>query len=218
MFQNQPACLNHPAAEPYNDGSIGNAQGTNVINEGMEKENGQEKEGKEDNGPDVTFKLDELGPSVAQDAQEQSSKRGEVALSSNETKRGEDPPIVAQDAREPASKRDEDAPTIAHDAREPASKRGEDVPTAECTAVKLLGNDTIKEESIELSKSNAFDVMILEKSSELDRALCKIEGLTEIDRDTALSKLPDHPGQMMVFFSLSPDRRLVWVKRFLKHH
>ncbi|GLT87800.1 hypothetical protein SLE2022_058610 [Rubroshorea leprosula] len=76
---------NHPAAEPSKDGSIGsNAQGTNGINGGMEKEDGQEKEGNEDDGLGANFELDDLDPSVAQDAQEQSSKRGEVALSSKE--------------------------------------------------------------------------------------------------------------------------------------
>ncbi|GKV40195.1 hypothetical protein SLEP1_g47863 [Rubroshorea leprosula] len=66
---------NHPAAEPSKDGTIGkNAQGANGINEGMEKENCQEKEGNEDNGLGVRFELDDLDPSVAQDAEEQSVK------------------------------------------------------------------------------------------------------------------------------------------------
>ncbi|MFQ6653310.1 hypothetical protein Gotur_024771 [Gossypium turneri] len=44
------------------------------------------------------------------------------------------------------------------------------------------------------------------------------EGLTVDERYRALSKIPDHPTQMLVFFSLPSDVRLEWVRRFLADH
>ncbi|MFQ6652194.1 hypothetical protein Gotur_024176, partial [Gossypium turneri] len=37
------------------------------------------------------------------------------------------------------------------------------------------------------------------------------EGLTEDERYFALSKIPDHPTQMLIFFSLPSSVRLEWV-------
>ncbi|PPD91801.1 hypothetical protein GOBAR_DD11267 [Gossypium barbadense] len=57
-----------------------------------------------------------------------------------------------------------------------------------------------------------------EKASNLYSALWSIEGLTDDQRYDALSKIPDHPTQMIVFFSLPSVTRLEWVRRFLSHH
>nr|KJB11819.1 hypothetical protein B456_002G2175002 [Gossypium raimondii] len=57
-----------------------------------------------------------------------------------------------------------------------------------------------------------------EKASNLYSALWSIEGLTDNQQYDALSKIPDHPTQMIVFFSLPSVGRLEWVRRFLSHH
>ncbi|KAK5835763.1 hypothetical protein PVK06_011469 [Gossypium arboreum] len=45
-----------------------------------------------------------------------------------------------------------------------------------------------------------------------------MEGLTEDERYRALSKIPDHPTEMLIFFSLPSAVRLEWVRRFLADH
>ncbi|GKV40994.1 hypothetical protein SLEP1_g48577 [Rubroshorea leprosula] len=183
-----------------------NVQGVNAVIEDKKKDDGQEKEQNEDDGLDHnenkgenSVSLDDSHPSIAQYTRGSASKRNEVALSSKEKKREEDAVIVAQ---------------------EPDSKKAEGESTAECivNAARLLGNDLIKEVNKELIKGIGSDVMLLEKSSRLDSALSKIEGLTEDERNIALRKLPDHPIQMLIFFNLSPDRRLAWVRGFLMDH
>ncbi|MFQ6653313.1 hypothetical protein Gotur_024771 [Gossypium turneri] len=66
-------------------------------------------------------------------------------------------------------------------------------------------------------KSEEFQI-IQEKPTNLYPTLCEIEGLTVDERYRALSKIPDHPTQMLVFFSLPSDVRLEWVRRFLADH
>ncbi|PPD86973.1 hypothetical protein GOBAR_DD16084 [Gossypium barbadense] len=80
----------------------------------------------------------------------------------------------------------------------------------------------------QISRSIASDVVvhqrseeyqsIQEKASHLYPTLCEIKGLTVDERFRALSKIPDHPTQMHVFFSLPFDVRLKWVRRFLADH
>ncbi|MFQ6653317.1 hypothetical protein Gotur_024771 [Gossypium turneri] len=80
----------------------------------------------------------------------------------------------------------------------------------------------------QISRSIASDVVVQQKSEEfqiiqekptnLYPTLCEIEGLTVDERYRALSKIPDHPTQMLVFFSLPSDVRLEWVRRFLADH
>ncbi|XP_012464561.1 uncharacterized protein LOC105783564 [Gossypium raimondii] len=60
--------------------------------------------------------------------------------------------------------------------------------------------------------------IIQEKAINLYPTLCEIEGLTVDERYRALSKIPDHPTQMLIFFSLPSDVRLEWVRRFLADH
>ncbi|MFQ6624382.1 hypothetical protein Gotur_003764 [Gossypium turneri] len=56
-------------------------------------------------------------------------------------------------------------------------------------------------------KSEEFQI-IKEKAINLYPTLCEIEGLTVDERYRALSKIPDHPTQMPIFFSLPSDVRL----------
>ncbi|XP_040959995.1 uncharacterized protein At2g29880-like [Gossypium hirsutum] len=74
----------------------------------------------------------------------------------------------------------------------------------------------------QISRSIASDVVvhqgIQQKAANLYPTLCEIECLTMDERFQALSKIPDHPTQMVVFFSLPSDVRLEWVRRFLADH
>ncbi|PPD86317.1 hypothetical protein GOBAR_DD16745 [Gossypium barbadense] len=92
---------------------------------------------------------------------------------------------------------------------------------------------TLLEEKIQavgdqISRSIASEVVVQQKSEEhqkmeekasnLYSALWSIEGLTDDQRYDALSKILDHPTQMIIFFSLPSVARLEWVRRFLSHH
>ncbi|MFQ6666179.1 hypothetical protein Gotur_032636 [Gossypium turneri] len=66
-------------------------------------------------------------------------------------------------------------------------------------------------------KSEEFQI-IQEKATNLYSTLCEIEGLTVDEQYRALSKISDHPTQMLIFFSLPSDVRLEWVRRFLADH
>ncbi|OMO88831.1 hypothetical protein CCACVL1_08179 [Corchorus capsularis] len=99
-------------------------------------------------------------------------------------------------------------------------KSGEFEPiSADCiiSAAKLMG-DGIREARKDLGRSIGSEMVIQEKVQELDIILGEIDGLTEEERDIALSKIPDHPAQMLVFGSLPPHRKLAWVRRFLNSH
>ncbi|PPD70662.1 hypothetical protein GOBAR_DD32456 [Gossypium barbadense] len=94
-------------------------------------------------------------------------------------------------------------------------------------AATLLG-EKIQAVGDQISMSIASEVVVQqkpeeyqkmeEKTSNLYSALWSIEGLTDDQRYDALSKIPDHPTQMIVFFSLPSVVRLEWVRRFLFHH
>ncbi|PPD98891.1 hypothetical protein GOBAR_DD04105 [Gossypium barbadense] len=92
-------------------------------------------------------------------------------------------------------------------------------------AATLLG-EKIQAVGDRISMSIASEVVVQQKSEEkmeekasnLYSALWSIEGLTDDQRYDALSKIPDHPTQMIVFFSLPSVARLEWVRRFLSHH
>ncbi|MFQ6654438.1 hypothetical protein Gotur_025420 [Gossypium turneri] len=70
----------------------------------------------------------------------------------------------------------------------------------------------------QISRSIASDVVVQQKSEEfqiiqekatnLYSTLWEIEGLTDDEQYRALSKIPDHPTQMLVFFSLPSAARL----------
>ncbi|MFQ6665668.1 hypothetical protein Gotur_032319 [Gossypium turneri] len=80
----------------------------------------------------------------------------------------------------------------------------------------------------QISRNIASDVVVQQRSEEFQTiqekatnlypTLCEIEGLTVDERFRALSKIPDHPTQILVFFSLPSDVRLEWVRRFLVDH
>ena len=78
----------------------------------------------------------------------------------------------------------------------------------------LLGNK-ISEVGKELSKSIGSEMVIQQKFQELYGTLSEIDGLTKEEMGLALSKIPDEPNQMIVFFSLPSNLRLEWVRRFL---
>ncbi|MFQ6652193.1 hypothetical protein Gotur_024176 [Gossypium turneri] len=63
-----------------------------------------------------------------------------------------------------------------------------------------------------------LEMTIQERALKLYPTLCEVEGLTEDERYFALSKIPDHPTQMLIFFSLPSSVRLEWVRRFLADH
>ena len=62
------------------------------------------------------------------------------------------------------------------------------------------------------------EMTIQERALTLYPTLCEVEGLTEDERYCALSKILDHPTQMLIFFSLPSSVRLKWVRRFLADH
>ncbi|PPE01752.1 hypothetical protein GOBAR_DD01191 [Gossypium barbadense] len=68
-------------------------------------------------------------------------------------------------------------------------------------------NRSIASEVVVQRKSEEHQKME-EKASNLYSALWSIEGLTDNQRYDALSKIPDHPTQMIVFFSLPSVARL----------
>ncbi|KAG8488877.1 hypothetical protein CXB51_016934 [Gossypium anomalum] len=92
-------------------------------------------------------------------------------------------------------------------------------------AATLLA-EKIETIGVEISRSIASEVLIQQRSEmtlqesalKLYPTLCEVEGLTEDERYRALSKIPDHPTQMLIFFSLPSSVRLGWVRRFLADH
>ena len=92
-------------------------------------------------------------------------------------------------------------------------------------AATLLG-EKIQAVGDQISRTMASEVVVQQKSEEkmeekasnLYSALWSIEGLTDDQRYDALSKIPNHPTQMIVFFSLPSVAQLEWVRRFLSDH
>ncbi|MFQ6626261.1 hypothetical protein Gotur_004642, partial [Gossypium turneri] len=70
--------------------------------------------------------------------------------------------------------------------------------------------ENIRNIGLKISRSIASEVLIQQKSEmtiqesalKLYPTLCELEGLTGDERYHALSKIPDHPTQMLIFFSL----------------
>ncbi|XP_017644266.1 uncharacterized protein LOC108484893 [Gossypium arboreum] len=92
--------------------------------------------------------------------------------------------------------------------------------------VAALLAENIRTVGLEISKSIASEVVIQQNSEmtiqesalKLYPTLCEVEGLTEDERYRALSKIQDHPTQMLIFFSLPSVVQLEWVKKFLADH
>ncbi|XVF56335.1 hypothetical protein PTKIN_Ptkin06aG0111100 [Pterospermum kingtungense] len=97
------------------------------------------------------------------------------------------------------------------------SKRNESESDGSLIAVSLLG-DKKSEIADKLSDNIGSERILQQKLQGLDGALSEIEGLAKDKMDITLGKIPDHPSQMLVFFSLPPSLRLRWVRRFLSTH
>ncbi|MFQ6656771.1 hypothetical protein Gotur_026730, partial [Gossypium turneri] len=80
----------------------------------------------------------------------------------------------------------------------------------------ILLAENIRTVGVEISRSIASEVLIQqnlemtiqERALKLYPTLCEVEGLTEDERYRALSKIPDHPTQMLIFFNLPSSVRL----------
>ncbi|MBA0819323.1 hypothetical protein Gohar_019753 [Gossypium harknessii] len=75
----------------------------------------------------------------------------------------------------------------------------EEISTSITEAAMLLG-ENIRTAGLELSRSIASEKVIQESAKKSYLALCEVEGLTEDERYRVLSKVPDHPMQMLIFF------------------
>ncbi|MFQ6656772.1 hypothetical protein Gotur_026730, partial [Gossypium turneri] len=79
----------------------------------------------------------------------------------------------------------------------------------------ILLAENIRTVGVEISRSIASEVLIQqnlemtiqERALKLYPTLCEVEGLTEDERYRALSKIPDHPTQMLIFFNLPSSVR-----------
>ncbi|MFQ6642822.1 hypothetical protein Gotur_018258 [Gossypium turneri] len=95
---------------------------------------------------------------------------------------------------------------------QPGRNQGENMRAIGDQISRSIASDVVVQQ-----KPEEFQI-IQEKATNLYPTLCEIEGLTVDERYRALSKIPDHPTQMLVFFSLPSDVRLEWVRRFLADH
>ncbi|PPS02894.1 hypothetical protein GOBAR_AA17765 [Gossypium barbadense] len=86
------------------------------------------------------------------------------------------------------------------------------------TDAAIFFGENIRNVGLELSKSISSEKVIQESAQKIYPALCEVEGLTEDKRYHALSKTPNHPMQILIFFSLPSSVRLEWVKRYLSNH
>ncbi|PPD86682.1 hypothetical protein GOBAR_DD16385 [Gossypium barbadense] len=106
------------------------------------------------------------------------------------------------------------------DARDNMSSSFDEVATLLAENMRVIGDQisrSIASDVVVQQKSEEFQI-IQEKATNLYSTLWEIEGLTDDERYRALSKIPDHPTQMLVFFSLPSAARLEWVRRFLSDH
>ncbi|MFQ6654853.1 hypothetical protein Gotur_025660 [Gossypium turneri] len=106
------------------------------------------------------------------------------------------------------------------DARDNMSSSFDEAATLLAENIKAVGDQisrSIASDVVVQQKSEEFQIM-QEKATNLYSTLWEIEGLTDDDRYRALSKIPDHPTQMLVFFSLPSAARLEWVRSFLSDH
>ncbi|MBA0760125.1 hypothetical protein Gotri_022903 [Gossypium trilobum] len=97
------------------------------------------------------------------------------------------------------------------------SDGSEKISTSITDAAMLLG-ENIRTVGLELSRSIASNKVLQEIAQKLYPALCEVEGLTKDEHFHALSKISDHPMQMLIFFRLPSSVRLEWVRRFLSGH
>ncbi|MBA0777826.1 hypothetical protein Gotri_005795, partial [Gossypium trilobum] len=62
-----------------------------------------------------------------------------------------------------------------------------------------LHNRNCRSHTKMLSRSIASEKVLQESAQKLYTVLCEIEGLTENEHYRTLSKIPDHPTQMLIF-------------------
>ncbi|MBA0777824.1 hypothetical protein Gotri_005795 [Gossypium trilobum] len=67
------------------------------------------------------------------------------------------------------------------------------------TGVAVLLRENIRTIGLKLSRSIASEKVLQESAQKLYTVLCEIEGLTENEHYRTLSKIPDHPTQMLIF-------------------
>ncbi|MFQ6646408.1 hypothetical protein Gotur_019341, partial [Gossypium turneri] len=106
------------------------------------------------------------------------------------------------------------------DASDHISSSFHDVATLLAENMRAIGEQisrSIASDVVVQQKSKEFQI-IQEKAINLYPTLCETEGLTVDERYRVLSKIPDHPTQMLIFFSLPSSMWLEWVRRFLANH
>nr|GMD39344.1 DNA replication terminus site-binding [Ipomoea batatas] len=86
-----------------------------------------------------------------------------------------------------------------------ASDRDEPVTSQSFHNAAVMLSETLVMVGDKLSKSIGTELTLQEKVQKLDKELIQIDGLSNEEYLMALIKLPDHPNQMPVFFSLPPD-------------
>nr|GMC79630.1 DNA replication terminus site-binding [Ipomoea batatas] len=95
------------------------------------------------------------------------------------------------------------------------SDRDEPITSQSFHNAAMMLSETLVMVGDKLSKSIGTELTLQEKVQQLDKELIQIDGLSNEEYLMALIKLPDRPNQMLVFFSLPPERRLEWVRAFL---
>ncbi|PPD85025.1 hypothetical protein GOBAR_DD18035 [Gossypium barbadense] len=101
------------------------------------------------------------------------------------------------------------------DARDNMYSSFDEAATLLAENIKAVGDQisrSIASEVVVQQKSEEFQI-IQEKATNLYSTLWEIEGLTDDERYRALSKIPDHPTQMLVFFSLPSVAAIEWVQK-----
>ncbi|MBA0754840.1 hypothetical protein Gogos_020089, partial [Gossypium gossypioides] len=76
--------------------------------------------------------------------------------------------------------------------------------------VAMLLEENIWTVGLKLSRIIASEKVIQECAQKLFPTLCEVKGLTEDERYCALSKISNHPTQMLIFFSLPSSVQLEW--------
>ncbi|XP_052478377.1 uncharacterized protein At2g29880-like [Gossypium raimondii] len=100
------------------------------------------------------------------------------------------------------------------DARDNMSSSFDEAATLLAENMRAIGDQisrSIASDVVVQQKSEEFQI-IQEKATNLYSTLWEIEGLTDDERYRALSKIPDHPTQMLVFFSLPSAAQLEWIR------
>nr|GMC82556.1 uncharacterized protein At2g29880-like isoform X2 [Ipomoea batatas]GMC82557.1 uncharacterized protein At2g29880-like isoform X2 [Ipomoea batatas] len=98
------------------------------------------------------------------------------------------------------------------------SDRDEPITSQSFHNAAMILSETLVMVGDKLSKSIGTELTLQEKVQQLDKELIQIDELSNEEYLMALIKLPDRPNQMLVFFSLPPERRLEWVRAFLSTH